>query len=74
MTLQPYHAADLRDLDKIRQRITSLEAQVEAQRARRRAVLRSLRESGATVVDIAEHAGVTRQTVHHWATEPKEAK
>ena len=59
-------STDLRDLAKIRKRIEHLDRQASAARAQRAALLRSLRDSGMTLDQIAQHEGVTRQTVHQW--------
>lgn len=60
-------STDLRDLAKVRKRIDQLDRQATAARARRAALVRSLRESGITLEQIAQHCGVSRQTVHQWA-------
>lgn len=57
---------DLRELAKVRRRIESLDAQLVLARAQRTALLRSLRESGTTLAQIAAHVGVTPQAVHQW--------
>lgn len=59
-------STDLRDLAKVRKRIEQLDRQAVDARAQRAAVIRSLREGGMTLDQIAEHCGVTRQTVHQW--------
>jgi len=59
-------ATDLRELAKVRKRLDDLDRQAIALRARRAAILRSLRDGGMTLDEIARHAGVTRATVHQW--------
>ncbi len=59
-------STDLRALVAVRKRIDSLDRQSAEQRARRSALIRSLRESGMTLDQIAAHVGVTRQAVHRW--------
>lgn len=60
-------STDLRDLAKVRRRIDQLDRQATAARAQRAALVRSLRDSGMTLEQVAQYCGVSRQTVHQWA-------
>ena len=61
-------STDLRDLAKVRKRIDQLDRQTATARAQRAAIVRSLRRNGMTLEQIAEHCGVSRQTVHQWGS------
>lgn len=64
--MEKFRIRTLGELDELAAIIPVLERQLEDYREHVRAKARRLDRLGVPKTDIAEHAGVSRQTIHHY--------